>query len=79
MRICKEDKQKITFKIWYSHFKYQVILFGLSNTSTSFKSYISKVLVKKLDVFMIVYLDNILIYTNEVDHVESVWWILNQL
>lgn len=28
---------------------------------------------------MIDYLDNILIYINKVDHVESLWWVFNQL
>lgn len=45
--------------------------FGLSNTLTSFQGYINNVLAKKLDIFMIIYLDNIMIYT--------IWYILNQL
>lgn len=40
--------------------------FDLSNTSVSFLSYINKFLAKKLDVFVPVYLDDILIYTNNV-------------
>ena len=45
--------------------------FGLSNGSASFLSYINMILVEKLDIFVIIYLDNILIYTNKVDHIES--------
>lgn len=63
----------MAFMIRYSHFKYQVIPFGLSNTPASFQSYINKILAKKLDVFIIIYLDDILIYTNNVDHIDSVW------
>ena len=37
--------------------------FGLTNTSAIFQDYINKILAEKLDVFVIVYLDNILIYT----------------
>ncbi len=37
--------------------------FGLTNASDIFQGYINKILVEKLDVFVIVYLDNILIYT----------------
>lgn len=50
-----------------------MIPFDLSNTPASFQSYINKILTKKLDVFVIVNLDNILIYINEADHVDSVW------
>lgn len=39
------------------------MLFGLSNAPASIQDYIYKILIKKLDIFVIVYLDNILIYT----------------
>ena len=38
------------------------MFFGLSNILASFPDYINKILAKKLDVFMTIYLDNILIY-----------------
>lgn len=38
------------------------MLFELSNTLTSFQDYINKILVKKFDIFVIIYLDNIFIY-----------------
>ena len=37
--------------------------FGLTNVPTSFQRYINKILAEKLDIFVIVYLDDILIYT----------------
>ena len=42
-----------------------MILFGLSNTPASFWGYINKILVAKLDIFVIVYLDDIFIYTED--------------
>ncbi len=47
---------------------------GLTNIAATFQGYINKILAEKLDVFMIVYLDDILIYTkNEVEkHVQAV-------
>ncbi len=39
------------------------MFFGLSNAPASFQGYINNILTKKLNVFIIVYLDNILIYT----------------
>ena len=38
------------------------MLFGLFNAPATFQKYINKILAQKLDVFVIVYLDNILIY-----------------
>ena len=50
------------------------MLFSLFNTPTSFQGYINKILAKKLDVSVIVYLDDILIYTksNGQGYVEAV-------
>ena len=55
--------------------------FSLSNPSTTFQKYINKILAEKLDIFVIVYLDDILIYTEDQGqpHVKVVQWILNQL
>ena len=39
--------------------------FGLSNALATFQGYINKILAKKLNIFVIVYLDNILIYTKD--------------
>ena len=39
--------------------------FGLSNIPASFQGYINKILAKKLNIFIIIYLDNILIYTKD--------------
>ena len=38
------------------------MFFGFSNTLAIFQGYINKILIEKLDIFIIVYLDNILIY-----------------
>ena len=50
------------------------MLFGLFNASASFEGYVNKILAEKLDVFIIVYLDDILIYTEDAGqvHVEAV-------
>lgn len=37
--------------------------FSLSNTPASFQGYINKILIEKFDIFVIVYLANILVYT----------------
>ena len=55
--------------------------FNLTNAPASLQGYINKILAEKLDIFVIVYLDDILIYTKDDDdsYVAAVWWILEQL
>ena len=65
MRIKKGDEWKTAFQTRYGHFEYQVMPFGLSNAPASFQGYINKILTEKLDIFVIVYLDDILIYTKD--------------
>ena len=54
--------------------------FGLFNAPASFLSYINKILAKKFDIFVIVYLDNILIYTYKtVNLVNTLGWLRGML
>ena len=41
------------------------MFFGLTNAPASFQAFIKKILVEKLDILIIVYLENILIYIND--------------
>ena len=81
MRIRKGDKWKTAFQTQYGHFEYQVMPFGLSNAPATFQGYVDKILAEKLNVFVIVYLDDILIYTEDPGqaHVEAVWWVVENL
>ncbi len=81
IRIRKGDEWKTAFRTRYNHFKYQVMPFGLTNAPAMFQGYINKIQAEKLDVFMIVYLDDILIYTENEgeEHVQAVRWVLDQL
>ena len=57
------------------------MLFRLSNASARFQGYINKILGKKLNIFVIVYLDDILIYTKNAGqaYVNAVHWVLDKL
>ena len=57
------------------------MLYGLTNAPGSFQGYVHKILAEKLDIFVIVYLDDIFIYTKDPEkgHVEAVWWVLEIL
>ena len=67
MRIKEGDKWKTALQTWYSHSEYQVMSFGMSNVPAGFQGYINKIVAEKLDIFMIVYLDNMFIYTEDPD------------
>ena len=55
--------------------------FNLSNASTSFQGYIIKILTKKLDILVIVYLDYIFIYVKDPGqlHIDAISWVFAQL
>ena len=74
MRIKEGDEWKTAFRTRYGHFEYQVMPFRLSNAPASFQGYINKILAEKLDIFVIVYQDDILIYSKDLSqgYVEAV-------
>ena len=55
--------------------------FSLMNALASFQGYINKIFAKKLNIFVIIYLDGIFIYTNndEDGYIAIVRWVLEQL
>ena len=57
------------------------MFFDLTNVPANFQEYINKIFVWKLDIFVIMYLDNILIYIKDDrnSQVVVIWWILEQL
>lgn len=65
IHIKKSNKWKTAFQIQYGHHKYCIMPFDLANAPATFQSYINKYPARKLDVFCIVYLDDILIYPSK--------------
>ena len=57
------------------------MFFRLTNASATFQSYINKILAEKLNVFVIIYLDDIFIYneSKNIEHVQTVQCVLDQL
>ena len=53
----------------------------LTNAPASFQRYINKIFTEILNIFIIMYLDDILIFTNDdrSDHITAVWWVVRQL
>ena len=65
IRSKEGNKSNIVFWTRYSHFKYKLMFFRLFNDLESFQGYINKILAKALDIFVIVCLDDILIYIED--------------
>ena len=65
IRIKSGDEWKTAFRTRYGHYEYCVMPFGLANAPATFQAYINRALSDVLDVFVVVYLDDILIYSND--------------
>ena len=65
IRIREGDEWKTAFRTRYGHFEYLVLPFGLTNAPATFQAYINRALAGLVDVTCIVYLDDILIYSDD--------------
>jgi hypothetical protein len=65
--IAKEDCWKTAFCTRYGHFEYSVMPFGLTNSQATFQAYINKALSGLVDAICVVYLDDILIYSENLE------------
>jgi hypothetical protein len=65
IRITERQEYLIAYNIYYGLYKTLVILFGLSNIPVIFQTCINKVLYLYLDIFCTAYIDDILIYSND--------------
>jgi hypothetical protein len=63
VKIKEEDINKKTFRIRYGHYEFTVVPFGLSNDPIVFMCLMNGVFREYLDNFVIVFLDDILIYS----------------
>lgn len=80
IRIREGDEWKTAFRTRYGHFEYTVMPFGLANAPATFQSYINRALSDLLDVCCVVYLDDILIYSQtEEEHTRHVRMVLERL
>ena len=80
LKIRKNDEWKTTFRTRYDHFEYQILFFDFTNALASFQVYINKILTKKLNVCVIVYLNDIIVYLKTLEqHNKNVCWMLKQL
>ena len=71
---------KTTFRTLYGHYEFFVMPFGLTNTSTAFMCLMNNIISNYLDKFMVVFIDDMLIYSkNEQEHEEHLKIVLQVL
>ena len=64
VRIKNKDIFKTTFRTRYGHYEFVIIPFGLTNVPDAFICLMDNILSNYLDNFVVVFIDNILIYSN---------------
>ncbi|GKA85040.1 putative reverse transcriptase domain-containing protein [Tanacetum coccineum] len=80
LRVCEEDIPNTAFRTQYGHYEFQVMLFGLTNAPAVFMDLMNRVCKPYLDKFVIVFIDDILIYSkNKKEHEEHLKAILELL
>ncbi|KAH7475360.1 hypothetical protein FOMA001_g11755 [Fusarium oxysporum f. sp. matthiolae] len=80
IRIKEGDEWKTAFRTRFGLFEYLVMPFGLTNAPATFQRMINSVLRQYLDIFVVCYLDDILIFSdNEEEHREHVHKVLRKL
>jgi hypothetical protein len=80
LKIRATDIPKTTFTTWYGLYEYTVMSFGLTNAPTYFMYSMNKVFMEFLDKFVVVFIDDILIYSkNEEEHAEHLRLVLQKL
>ncbi|GKF05092.1 putative reverse transcriptase domain-containing protein, partial [Tanacetum coccineum] len=80
LRVRDEDIPKTTFRTRYGHYKFQVMPFGLTNALVVFMDLMNHVCKPYLDKFVIVFIDDILIYSrNKEEHADNLRIILELL
>jgi len=78
--IKEEDEWKTVFCTWLEHYKYLIMSFDLINASVTFQTFVNNVLQCYLNQFIIVYLNDILVYSKtKKEHVQHVKKILQTL
>jgi hypothetical protein len=71
IRICDEDILKTAFSMRYGLYEYLVISFGLTNALTHFMYLMNSVFMPELDKFVVVFIDDILVYSKNTDEHED--------
>jgi hypothetical protein len=79
-RMKGEDMHKTAFRMRYGHYEFVVVPFGSTNSPSTFMFLMNNVLSKFLDKFVLIFIDDILIYSkNREEHEEHIRLVLQVL
>lgn len=80
IRIAPEYIEKTTFKTKYGHSEFLVMPMGLRNAPATFQALLNSIFRDYIDEFLVVYLDDILIFSDtKVDHIRHLRIVLTRL
>ncbi|XP_070667994.1 uncharacterized protein [Malus domestica] len=80
LKIKSDDVLKTAFRTRYGHYEFLMMPFGLTNAPATFMNLMNRVFHPYLDRFVIVFIDDILVYSkNETDHAKHLSLILKTL
>ncbi|XP_059068640.1 uncharacterized protein LOC131859116 [Cryptomeria japonica] len=80
LRLKDEDIHKTAFRTHYGHYEFTVLPFRLTNAPAAFMNLMNSVFHDCLDKFILVFLDNILIYSkNEEEHMQQLRFVVQRL
>jgi hypothetical protein len=80
IRVKPEDIPKTAFRTRYGHYEYAVMPFGVSNAPGVFMEYMNRIFHSYLDQFVVVFIDDILVYSkSEAEHAEHLKIVLQVL
>ncbi|GKA79334.1 putative reverse transcriptase domain-containing protein [Tanacetum coccineum] len=82
LRVREEDIPKTAFRTRYGHFEFTVMPFGLTNTPAVFMDLMNRVCKPYFDKFIIVFIDDILIYSKSEEeheaHLKTILYLLKE-
>ena len=82
LRVQENDVSKTTFRMRYGHYEFLVMPFGLTNAPVAFMDLMNRVFNPYLDKFVIVFIDDILVYSGTLEehaeHIRTVLQILRE-